>query len=56
MMSFSPELLTPTFLSECRRGAPLQPEADPSEAPWRKKHARMTDSDLIAISHRAAPN
>jgi hypothetical protein len=23
---------------------PLQPEADPSEALWRKKHAGMTDS------------
>ena len=25
------------------RGFPLQPEADPSEALWRKKHAGMTD-------------
>ncbi len=25
-------------------GFPLQPEADPSEALWRKKHAGMTDS------------
>ena len=24
-------------------GFPLQPEADPSEAQWRKKHAGMTD-------------
>ena len=35
MMSFSPELFTPTSYRSVA-GVPLQPEADPSEAPWRK--------------------
>src|SRR5262249_60733992 len=28
---------------------PLQPEADPSEALWRKRHARMTDFGTVRI-------
>ena len=30
-------------------GFPLQPEADPSEALWRKKHAGMTDFRKVQI-------
>ena len=30
-------------------GFPLQPEADPSEALWRKKHAGMTDFRKVRI-------
>jgi hypothetical protein len=38
-------------------GFPLQPEADPSEALWRKKHAGMTDLGLpVYLTQQVAAN